>query len=638
MDCRFAIPAPQPRLPGYSNMPRLICLLALAVSMAPTALVCRADEESSVPGAPTILPQDTLAYIRVDDANDLREGFSESSLGKMISDPALRPFASDVYLVASELFEQVGSMVDVTLDELLSIPQGQVAFAAMPGNLSDEQVDAIDDEADDESPEAIRRRIARKRRQQNSIGALVLIEAGKNLDKLETIVNRLEARVIEDGYVRRTTIIDDVTLVKLLPPRSGRPEYEYFYKEGTLVLGSGHKTASVALDHWLERSEEATLAERADFTSVMSRCVGAEDTRPQITFFLDPYHIAERIVRRSSAGAIIWPIAQDLGIEKIRGIGGSTFRGGEFFDDISHLHVLVDPPRDGLFGVLRPESGDTAPPSWVPSDVTSYTTIHWDFPTTFENASKVVEGFGVSEPLVKLEDLSQRVLGVSAMDDIVALTTGRYVSLRWLEPPVKLNSQTQLYAFSISDELKAKDLMAKVRERMSNRIEVETVGGRVVYKLQRGRRGIPEGFRQPQPSIMILDGWLIFSDSLKLVERVALAQSGSLPQLVNLPEYELISGELGGKLDGEKPFMISFLQGADYVRQFYELAQGEDTKNFLRSAGQRNQIAAKMGDLLQRNELPPFEQFKKYFAPSGTFAYDESSGMHLGTFTLKPVE
>ena len=81
--------------------------------------------------------------------------------------------------------------------------------------------------------------------------------------------------------------------------------------------------------------------------------------------------------------------------------------------------------------------------------------------------------------------------------------------------------------------------------------------------------------------------------------------------------------------------MVSFLRSADYFRQMYELAKSDDTRRFLRGAGESNPIAQKVAEMLQRNELPPFEEFEKYFAPSGTFAYDEASGMHLGSFTLR---
>jgi hypothetical protein len=42
--------------------------------------------------------------------------------------------------------------------------------------------------------------------------------------------------------------------------------------------------------------------------------------------------------------------------------------------------------------------------------------------------------------------------------------------------------------------------------------------------------------------------------------------------------------------------------------------------------------------LLKRNQLPPFDDFIKYFAPTGSFAYDEANGMHFGRYTLKPDE
>ncbi|MGI9473736.1 MAG: DUF3352 domain-containing protein, partial [Rubripirellula sp.] len=326
-------------------------------------------EDSEVPGAPRLLPKDTLAYIRIDDVDDLREGVADSSMGKMLSDPQLKPFASDIYRTMAELFEQFGSAAGISLDELLAIPSGQVAAAAMPANLSDgDETNLRDDAEDDDSPDAIRRRIEQKRRQQNAIAGLFIVDAGDNVDDLLGLVDKLESRVIESGYVRRTTKIDGTNMVRLLPPRQGRPEIEYFERDDTVIFGIGHKTASKALEQWTGKSEEDSLADRADFTSVMSRCVGAEDTRPQITFFVDPYHFVERLVKRGGAAAFVWPIIEELGIGKIRGMGGSAFRGGEVFEDITHFHVLIDPPRDGFFGVLRPTTGDSTPPKWVPAD------------------------------------------------------------------------------------------------------------------------------------------------------------------------------------------------------------------------------------------------------------------------------
>ena len=601
-------------------------------------LTARASaEEPTIPGAPRLLPKDTLAYVRIDNAENLREGMSDSSMGRMLADPKLKPFASDVYRTMSELFEQFGSAAGVSLDQLLAIPNGQVAAAAMPANLSARDEELAKDAADDDSTEAIRRRIEQKRRQQNAIAGIFIVNAGDNVDDLMGLVEKLETLLLRNGYVQRTSEVEKTTLIRLLPPRPGRPEIEYFERDNTVVLGIGHQTASKALDQWLDKSEEDSLADRADFSAVMSRCVGAEDTRPQITFFFDPYHFVERLIKRGGAAALVWPIAEEIGIGKIRGIGGSIFRGGEIFEDISHLHVLIDPPRDGIFGVLRPLTGESVPPKWVPDDVSTYSSIHWDFEKTYENLDKVLAKFQGSEPLKRfIEDPAQKSVGVSIKKDILENLTGRFVSARWIEPPARVNSQTQAYALEIKDELNAKSVIAKIRDRRPNDLEVETEGSVVIYSPKRSsRRNVPDGFRVPQPGFMILGNWIIFSDSREFLARITRANSGAASRLLNVPEYELVSSELGGKLDGEKPFLVSFIRGADFIRQMYDLTQSQDSQRFLRAAGQNNPVAAKLIALLDRNELPEFEEFEKYFAAGGTFAYDEPSGMHLGSFTLR---
>ncbi len=613
-------------------------VLLAAVMIAPQTAI--ADDEVKIPGAPHLLPDDTLAYIRVDNADELREQMDASSIGKMLSDPKMKPFASDIYQTMDELFGMISSQLGVSLDELLSIPSGQVCAAAMPGILpepDDTRTENADE--DDESPDAIRRRIARKRRQQNAIAGMFMIDAGKNVDKLLTLIERLEEQLLENGYVRRTEKVKKTQLVRLLPPRQGRPEIEYFERDDVVVFGIGHQTAGRALDHWLDQSDEPTLADNADFASVMSRCVGAEDTRPQSTFFLDPYHLVERIVKRGGAAGFVWPIIEELGIAKIRGIGGSAFSGGDEFEDITHLHVLIDPPRDGFFGVLRPESGETQPPNFIPHDVTTYTSIHWNYEATYDNFDKILAKFQGEDPMKRfVEDPMKKEMDIDLRKEIIENLTGRYVSCNWMQRPIKINSQSQAHALELSDPVKAKNVIAKMRAKDPDEFEAATIGGRVVYlnrRNQQRRDNFPKGLRRPEPCFMILGDYFIFADSRELMERIVQANSGAIKQLKNVPEYELMMAELGGKLDGEKPFLVSFARVADYFQQMYELAKSDDTSRFLRNAGEENPVAQKVYQLLERNELPPFSEFKKYFAPSGSFAYDEPTGMHMASFTLK---
>ncbi|TWT49354.1 hypothetical protein Pla22_45490 [Rubripirellula amarantea] len=616
---------------------RLSLVVAFALTWTLATQATAADDERSIPGAPHLLPQDTLAYVRFDNIDEVREDFATTSMGKMLNDPAMRPFASDTYQMLNDLFDQIGQQMGITLDELLSIPHGQVAAAAVPGNLSPEQIEMIEADSKDESPEAIQRRLKRKRRDANAIAGWFMIDAGKDIEKLQGLLDVLEAAMYERDYVRRDVKIGDTTLVRLLPSRPGRPEIEFFERDETVVLGIGHGTASKSLDLWDKKSDEPTLAQNADFAAIMSRCVGAEDTRPQTTFFLDPYHLIGRLVKRGGAAGFVWPIIEELGLAKIRGVGGSSFQGGDTFEAISHLHVLIDPPRDGFFGVLRPKTGDSMPPSWVPQEVTSYTSIYWDFDKTYQNVDKIMEKFRGPEPLNSMvEQPIEKTLGISVKKEIAETIANRYVVCRWIEPPAKINSQVQLHALELSDAARAKEIVAKVRERFPNVIDVDSYGGSVVYEFARAKnRNMPKGLRQPEPGFIILDDWIMFSDSRKFLERIIDASGERLPRLVNDPDYEFVGSELGGKLDGEDPFMVSFLRGSDYVGQIYDVIQSDDAKRFLRSKSQSDPRLAQLLKLLEKNELPPFEQFKKYFAPSGTFAYDEPTGIHLGSFTLR---
>ncbi|MCC9601627.1 DUF3352 domain-containing protein [Stieleria sp. JC731] len=612
--------------------------VGLAVGM-PSAPAAENDSSDSLPGAPRLFPSDSLAYIRLDNAADLRKDMKKSSLGMMINDPKMRPFADEFYATLKDLFQQVSDEIGIGLDELLDIPQGQVAIAIHPAKPleGDEKPELTFDDDADES-EIQRRKKRQELREQYSFGFTFIVDAGENIDSLMKIVDRFE-RELTKQRVRRVVKIDGTEVKRMLPNRAGRLPIEFFERDGTFVIGVGNSAAQDVLNHWIGKSDEPTLAENATFGTIISRCVGAEETRPQLTFFIDPHAIADRIIKRSDSitVALLWPSIEDLGVARIGGIGGSSFRGGDVFESIAHWHIKIDPPRDGLLGVLRPETGVTAPPDWVPEKVVTYTSLNWDFAKAYENFGKVLDRFQGADALKRfVEDPVSTRIGISVQDDVLGNFTGRFVRLVWMEPPMRINSGVNVFAFELKDAAKAKSDLAEVRDRMQRGLNVETIAGHVVYRMRGPGQNFPKNLRRPEPSFLVLDKWLIYCDSTDFIEKVALAQAGKLPRLVDLPEYSLVSGELGGKLDGDEPFMLSFIDGAEGMRMIYDLAKDQNSRNFLRSAGENNVVARKFSELMDRNELPPFSELEKYFAPTGSFGYNEPDGIHFGFFSLRP--
>ncbi|MCO8124372.1 DUF3352 domain-containing protein [Stieleria sp. TO1_6] len=616
----------------------LYCTLAVPASLCSSQAADPETSESSLPGAPRLLPSDTLAYLRLDSAEDFRSEMGQSSLGRMINDPKMRPFADQFYATARELFDRISDEVGVGLDELLSIPHGQVAIAVHPAKPLDEDDKPEIDNEDDDPDQAAKRRDRLRRREAYSFGGTLIVDAGKQIDQAMAIVERLEERIVSSGYKRRVRKIEKTDVIRLIPNRADRTAIEYFEKDGTLVFAVGNRSAQDVLEHWLGENEEPTLADNSKFGTIISRCIGAESTRPQITFFIDPHSIIDRIIKRSGSltAGLTWPVIQEMGASRIGGIGGSSFHGGEIFEGIAHYHINIEPPRDGVLGVLRPETGETAPPKWVPQSIAGYTSIHWDFAKTYENAGKVLDRFQGEESLKRfVEEPAEKRLGLNIQSDVLENLTGRLVRCTWMEPPIRINSGVTTVAFEVKDVIKAKSTLASVRDRMPGRMTLETTGGHVIYRLRGPGNNFPENLRRPEPSLMLLGKWLIYSDSTKFLEKAALAEAGNLPRLIDLPEYELVAGELGGKLDGEKPFLLSYIDGSEGIRLMYDMTKSEGNRQAIRRAGENNIVAKKFSELLENNELPPFSEFEKYFAPTGMFGYDEPDGIHFGFFTLR---
>ncbi|MEL7267856.1 MAG: hypothetical protein AAFP69_24020, partial [Planctomycetota bacterium] len=119
------------------------------------------------------------------------------------------------------------------------------------------------------------------------------------------------------------------------------------------------------------------------------------------------------------------------------------------------------------------------------------------------------------------------------------------------------------------------------------------------------------------------------------------AQSGTISRLQTLPEFDLLAGEVGAQVTDEQLFMFSFLRADLFIRQFYDMASAPTTRQMLQQGVERNQdnqFLGKMNDLLNKHDLPSFEEFSKYFAPSGEIAYDTPTGIHYSSYTLRPID
>ena len=107
--------------------------LVLAVVIAFTAtnniVVGQEADPSNRPRTQELLPETTVAFIQIDDFRDMVGKLQETSFGKMTQDEAIAPLIDGLWDEARLAYSEVESEVGITLEDIRSLPSGEMTFA-----------------------------------------------------------------------------------------------------------------------------------------------------------------------------------------------------------------------------------------------------------------------------------------------------------------------------------------------------------------------------------------------------------------------------------------------------------------------------------------------------------------------------
>ena len=167
-----------------------------------------------------------------------------------------------------------------------------------------------------------------------------------------------------------------------------------------------------------------------------------------------------------------------------------------------------------------------------------------------------------------------------------------------------------------------------------------TFSSTTYYHAARSPRGTEERkpdplFREPDPCLAIFGGYLIASDSTEFLHHVIVTQGGGLAALADDLEYKLVASRIRRQPGAEKAGLITFARPEQGMKQLYELATAEETKNRLARTSENNPFLRVLHTALKDNPLPPFAVIAKYLAPAGGLMTNDESGFHYLGFSLK---
>ena len=603
-------------------LPRLTATLrGLWWPIAFAAAIAAGSVRAERPPAQQLLPADTAVFISVSDAGDLSARFMNTSMGRMSQDPQMKPFVEHVYGSLADVVAGMQDRVGLSLPEMLAIPQGEVSLAVIA--------------PEGETPVVV-----------------LLVDAGEHLGNVRTLLLKGAAAMEQQGAKKseETVGTTKLTVYDAVGPRQRK--VAFFEKDSTVVAGSSPEVLKQLLAAW-GGQQKATLAESGKFTAIMRRCEGTRQTRPQVFWYVDPVAVMRSAALRNTQLQLAVAILPALGLDGLQGLGGSLTLDAGQFDSITQLHFLMESPRTGILEMIALDSGDTTPERWIPADVATYTTVHWNIEKSYRTLISLYDGFtGEGAFSREMDNRIKSPTGLDFEQDLLPMLSGRVTHFTWVERPVTPFSQATGLAF----ELKDSEAVAKVAERIVEKNKTvlarKSVAGKDYFQLappptaaasppgapptgEAPPPGAPPAGPRPVPCFGIVGKYLLFTDRPSLMEKVLAMAAEPGDGLAAQLDFKLVASRIRREAGTAKPAMIRFVRPEEAMRILYEVALADGTRELLHRRGERNPLLRSLDSALEARPLPPFAVLEQYLAPAGALMIDDETGIHFTSFSLR---
>jgi hypothetical protein len=561
--------------------------------------------------AASLLPDTTVAFVSVADTNELTKRFMQTALGRMSQQEKMKPLIAQVWREVQEVAAPLEDWIGLSLADLLGVPQGQITFAI----------------------------VAPKREIPAFVG---LLDVKEQIVAVEVMLEKADKVLRESEAIKTVEKVGETSIVLYKLPGSAQRQVAYFEREGTLVVGTNLSVLKSMLSAWGGERKDA-LALNTKYSTIMNRCRGSRKDRPQITWYLDPRGLVRSLTQNNDAIQFGLTLLEDqLGLKGLQAIGGSmtfaTTDPAAPFDNISHVHILLDNPRTGAIRIFALGAGDAAPESFVPRDVAAYTTFHWQLKATYKELASIIDTFGGEGFTAGRVQTGFSRLGIDFEKEFLPALDNRFSFFNWVQKPVTAASSMQLFAIKLKDAEASRPLFEKTMARFEARFEKDTFGGKTYYRFIQTQPDPEEGPPLPRPCVALLGDYVLVSDRPGVMEQAIKTSLGQAESLAGAPDFRLIAEQAAKQAGGARPAMVSFNRPEEGMRFIYDLITGENNRRLLRRAAENNRFVERVNKALDDNPLPPFETLKSFLAPAGAVLIDEATGIHYIAFGLKAPE
>jgi hypothetical protein len=553
------------------------------------------------------LPGTTLAFVKVEDAKQLREGFRASQLGQLLADPALQPLKDDVASKVKETDGKVRAKIGLSIGELLELPQGELSLAVV---------------ATEGGPQPV--------------ALLIAADAGANQQKMDELMEKLTGLAKEDKAEVTTEEFKGLTL-HTLKGAEGEGDSSppvVWTRQGSVFRLS---TSAAALKDVLAKSDgrEDSLAAKASFRDV----AGKVGTDGQILWYIDLEQVMKLVVQAAGAqGGNAGQIETQLkltGLDGLKAIGGRAGVSVGGYDTLSKIFLSAPGESEGLLRLFVMPQADLKPQPWVPANVASYQSMSWDLDAAYKALSDLVDTVA---PGV-LAGLEQQLAGpqgdgLAFEKDIFGPLGDRITVIGDVKKSTGedgLPEQRLLFAVALEDPKAFENTLNKIYKLFNASPKERKFQGATIYDFE-----LPEipnaeaaGLSGAVSLTIAKDNLLVATDAT-LLEQIL---RGGGPGLADNPAFQAMLPKLPARSS-----TLSFQRAEDQARALYDMIKSGQLKQAIEAGANNAGNDLELGDLIDPKKLPDFSVFAKYLTQSAGFGVMEPDGVTFTQFSLKKAQ
>lgn len=559
-------------------------LLSLGFAVCAAMQPVRGED---APAVEQLLPPQTMLMFSVPDVPELKAQGAESLLGKLLADPALQPFLDEVRGKLDEASNAVSEKLGLTLSDLADLPQGEVTFAIVapkPGKLA----------------------------------GLMLFDYGEHGDEIEKLLEQGHAAAVEQGCEHSTQMIGDVEVnIYKIPnndPNNPIKHVAYFSHNSYLGVASDIAALQQVLDR-MSGSKRDSLA-TTDVYSYISEKVEAGDASAAFVWYFDPIGLVQSAVTmiqvQNPQAAMVMGFLPILGIDKLKGMGGTGYFAVDDYDGMSKSFIYVEQPTSGLMNVFQFPAVAMSPPAWVPADAVMYSGINWNAAEAYAAVETLLDSFqgpGAFERIIDGFAEDEDGPQIHIKKDIVEQLSGLIHIVGNASASSDEPSQDFIVALGLTNEDKVKKLLAKAAKSDGFDGKIREFQGTTVYEMAFDAAGAEKSL-----VVTVTGSTLVVGTEPTSVENVIRGKSGG-SSLADSAGYKKLAKHMPGKVS-----ILSYQKQDSQLRTGYEQLKSLD--------------ADTLGGL-DVSKLPEFEVIQKYLRPSVSYVVpDENGALQVG-FTLK---